>query len=573
MAVKDQTRVPQAGTSPVDFNRGNILLREVADRYPSLPKKVIENVSNALDAKATAIFVYVDLLRRVYTVRDNGSGATRERIDEALLDVGQSLKTSRDIGKYGMGLWAPATLGSIYTFTTKSRATNGDYLTWIFKKQEIRQLSRANSRLRWERQSDLRLVDRVPSFGNSEDYLPLKAGTYKDGVWWTTEVFVKGLEKDSERVSFDAPDFEYEIKSRFGRKMLKNKTTIFLKVVSEVSDSEKLIVGSDITGLRLSTETYDTPTAGRVYIDLSIPDKAARVAGRIDIMFGAGEPGECDHVFWPDFIHSGGAKHLSAEVLEVLRGGELAGFVNSPGLCMASERNRLINDQALKEVCQCLTKYVRERAMPKLKDVHDVKKNDLRRESGELALEGLKDFFQMPSVAPILERLRRQATVGSQGKGHADTGAKSLGMDTGKAVRPTGKGEGRPPSAKTAPIKAKQNHIPNVVWGEGGERQLVKGDSTGGLSFRYENHEGSSRLWSLDPATCTISININHAQWGVCEGRGLKVLVELQQRVVVGALALLSQGKDKFAVASPMVDEFVRLGVAQLVSATTPKKK
>jgi hypothetical protein len=564
-------RKEQHFTWPLGFHPGNNLASQ-ADRYPTLSEKLIESIQNGLDAKASIIMIAVNLRQRYYTVRDNGHGAEPERIMEALGNIHQSLKGPKDAGKYGIGLWAPMTIGSHYTFTTRPDKAPQSYFTCDFKRQEIARMTKENMAMPARTRLDIRRTNYTPSLKNATDYQPLRPGVDHQ-VWWSTEVAVTGLDTDPGRVEIDLADFEYEIKHRFGRKMLKTKTTIIFRYISIEGECDKVIVGSDIEGVALPTQMYDNPAAGRVYVDLRLPSEVTRVANRINIWFGAGEPGDCDHLVWGDFHLSGGTKHLSEETLEILRSGEVAGFINSSGLIMTPDRKRLVNNSALRGVCECLEKYVKEVVAPHLKDVKNTKKKKLHTDAASAAFQELSELFDSSSVAPVIARLQKMGNIGSIGKGHTPVDAKVVGAEKGVAIKAKPlKGGGGGNAGGGSGGKDRPRHTPKVVVADDApDRVLVKTDSIG-LGITHASNVGSSKLWEFDPNRCLITVNKNNSQFGICEGRGLKVLSALHRRIIIGVLSMVSVSRDSH-LTQPMAEEFVRLSVAELINDTEPKKR
>lgn len=111
-------------TSEVNFKN---LIRDLAEMYPLEVSEVVlvELVANALDAKASKIYINFDPDKKILTVTDNGSGMTHDQFDE-YHDFAAGLKTrGSGIGFAGVGAKISFNIASQVVTETKSNTFSG----------------------------------------------------------------------------------------------------------------------------------------------------------------------------------------------------------------------------------------------------------------------------------------------------------------------------------------------------------------------------------------------------------------------------------------------------------------
>ena len=81
------------GLSKLDLHAGSAILR-AANVYPTLLEVILEMVQNSSDKGALKIWITLNQKSRSLAVKDNGDGVDQSEFDEALLQVGKTIKKS-----------------------------------------------------------------------------------------------------------------------------------------------------------------------------------------------------------------------------------------------------------------------------------------------------------------------------------------------------------------------------------------------------------------------------------------------------------------------------------------------
>ena len=127
------------GGIAVKLHQGRILVDYLARFYDSLSAVVQEMVQNSIDAGATRVDTTINLKSRCIETCDNGKGASREKIEDALTSVGNTMKTGpRQYGQFGLGNFASLSIGAELTITSCPEARTSSYTDYLFVTETIR---------------------------------------------------------------------------------------------------------------------------------------------------------------------------------------------------------------------------------------------------------------------------------------------------------------------------------------------------------------------------------------------------------------------------------------------------
>src|SRR3989344_9241634 len=121
----------------VQLHVGKILVNVIGQVYPHVKDGILEYYQNSIDASARRVVLSLDKRNRDFKVWDDGHGLSRKKMGEILSQVGHSLKSERDYGRHGIGLFS--LLGKCQEFEIVSCAAGSrEYWRWTFNTDEIK---------------------------------------------------------------------------------------------------------------------------------------------------------------------------------------------------------------------------------------------------------------------------------------------------------------------------------------------------------------------------------------------------------------------------------------------------
>ena len=270
-------------TSILGVHVGNMLMR-AAGEYDTLLKTLLEGVQNAIDAKATRVFVGVDLMGRVSVLADNGVGADKEKFEAALQTVGQTQKSrQRDaLGQFGIGLISPLDKCESFEFISRP-GVRKQIRAWMFIQKNIK-TSQSSPEI------PLVELDSMPSLEEA-----FEAESQKLGQKWNTIVRMYKITTDRVVSRLTVDRLAAEIKSRFGDAMRSKKTECYLFIRDERGHLHRGKVepveykGDPIDGSPFFLSGDATGKAGKVSIELyRATEKNGRRRGEVKVSEGTG---------------------------------------------------------------------------------------------------------------------------------------------------------------------------------------------------------------------------------------------------------------------------------------------
>jgi hypothetical protein len=534
--MKQKTSPQMAGKSLVQFHAGNMMMLAVR-QYPTLLASLLEIVQNAIDSNAKEIWVRLDRAKRTLTVSDNGDGATEQQFDQALLQVGKSMKDSTKLGRWGLGLLSPIDKCEETTFTSCPKAFIDQYLEWTFRADEIR-----------EQSVEIYIPNKPQNmrFGKEKKTLKIDSKTVSQ-VTWRTRVVLKNYSTDREigRIG-SIDDLEKEIFSRYSSVMREKKILLNLEFINATGTPEikNGLVPPEYTGERLP-EFVDRRDGLRTHFRLYL----AKADGRKGKSNGTVIVGESHNPFRFPFklLAANCGEYLPDEAVKALRSGMFEGEVVSAAVSLHESRKQFNINDGLAHFGKALEQWYLEIGAHYMEEVKDTRDGARYQELGLKSMQNIEAIFRTPRFSYMREMFQylQQGTTGNKHLdveevvGLQDTPSKRTKTTSSttterKRTEPTG----TPPVEK--PKQTLKDHHPLTVTGpQGQQRNIVSGGSFG-LQFSYEKMPGERRLWIFDETVGVLRFNIRHPLWSGCETSS-KRLMQLQELVAVKAICWFAE--------------------------------
>lgn len=528
--------------SKLAFHEGKALIR-LAEKYPTLLAVILESIQNAIDTLASTVWVTVNLHRSTVTVRDDGTGATKDYFEKALLSVCHSIKPDDKMGRWGLGLISPLGKCDMFTFTSTKRGTMGPYLRWTFDTEKL------------ERQSK---IDGIP-FEEVNDIVFMPSGSTppfrKQTVPWRTEVAMRGVTKDRLIGKVELSELRDTILERFSEAMRKRGTMIVLTVVSRTKErAQEEIVALQFDGKRLPVVRYEGKDCGGTTFELYLARKKSRGrTGKVSVGIRHNDY----RVGIRDFARSATGL-LAPEVVDALTSGVFEGYIISQKCELNSDRKGFVQNDALVDFCLHLERWVQEVGLKHLQDLDDMRRDERFQVLGLKSLSIIEDMLKSPGFEHLMKVIKG-FRYGTTGTGHFPKGRVVETQEKPSvAIQGSGTKSRKGSSGTTASAPPKTDHpehSPGSVLGTlGRRRKVVRGHSTG-LQFSYDEMPGQSVLWQFDVTYGVLHFNTGHPLWEKAERKSDRVLMRFQEHITVKALTLATIPPEWTEVAEKFVYE------------------
>jgi hypothetical protein len=520
----------QEDRSSIGFHAGG-MLEMVSATYPLLQDFLLEQVQNALDAEASLIRMTVDLKRSLLVNTDNGRGVSRVKFEQALSQIGATVKDKGKLGRFGRGLISPLGKCKEFTFTSCPMRLTGDqagYLQWTFNRKAI--CSKGD-------------FDGIPVVERPElNFCRTGKGPRsRQNVAWRTQVRVVGITEDRYITRLNLNDLVAAIIDRFNTVMRKQGTVIEIRYTDrEGKQDVREVRAQDFEGRQLPSVILHGEKCGRVIANLYLAPQVRGRKRKPKVLFG--ELGDDFRLNTTGFWQSLAAllKPDRPEWIDALQSGIFTGEILGEKIRLHANRKKFETNEALADFCACLQTWFDKHGRQYIDEVRTKQKETRYQELGirtmrvvEAAIEKLEDWTD------ILDQL---AKFGTTGIGHVDGPRIGKQDEKTKATR-GGAGKKRPDHQpdtrdRSDPETEQENHRPTTVAGPTGtNRNIVKGDSTG-LQFQYMDMFPRIVPFEFDPRRGILSFNISHRHWFDCEVNDT-ALMKYQETVAFIALTLL----------------------------------
>lgn len=551
-ATKKVRSEPQYETTKVGVHVGNMLMR-AAGEYDNLLKTALEGVQNAIDARASVIFVGFDLKDRVSVLADNGEGATKEKFEQALATVGQSQKTRRRdaLGQFGIGLISPLDKCEFFEFISRP-GKRKEIRGWIFSQKHVHKSVE-------EPEIHTSVLPDMPSL--EATFEPEAA---KLGVAWNTIVRMYGITNDRVVSRLTTDKLASEIKSRFGHAMRARNATCYIFIRDEAghlhrSKVEPLVyTGDPIEGSPFILNGSQTGKAGKVSIELyRAVEKNGKRRGSVEVSEGKGAVfGKKLSVFLDQARSQIG--YDTKDSFEELNSGYFEGIIRAENLRLKPDRDSFEVDEAFFDLAVALDDWYDTVGRQYYEGEKDRTRNeryrDLTNHSIREVLEALK---MQPDLDRFLAGIRENVELGRIGQRHGDK--PNTGKDEDKSTRVKQKRQPKPggcggPSNSGGKGQTRDGDVPfGQIDQKGKQRALVKNDSTG-LWIEVTEFELSSKLWHFDPTDGKLLFNCSNDVWADLDGATSDTryqyqdgwIVHLQKWIITDVLTMLQLPRDRW---------------------------
>jgi len=517
----ENTGITAAGTIKMGIHVGNAL-RYVTDNYPTLMKVILELVQNALDSDANRIRVNVNYKTRSLSVNDNGTGISPEKFQEAISSVCGSLKKNAGkLGQFGIGMMSPLGKCKGFLITSAEKSAMHSYNRWVFDSQKI-----LSSR-------DLVAIPIAPL----PDYCYAKTGRIngpKTAVDWRTEVFINEFSNDKSVNAITLAELKNLILGQFSEAMKKLDAEIFVSIKTDKTNVNESFKAADFKGEKLGLVVYDEKSSKtKTKFDIYLSPKL-KTGRKGQILFGI----EGNDFRIPAAIFVKSTPEIDAETARVILSGSFEGSIISGGCTMHPNRKEFCDNEARLELLINLEMWVKNHGLRHLSLIKDEEKDVWFQNVGSLAIYGLEEKLknELPHLLAVVKSFR----VGTVGPGHYGFYKSKVEQDfssshlRGKST----KHEAKPQESDKLPGKPvlHPGHTPFKVGGEGTQRRLVKGHSTG-MQFVYEEMPGNDNHWEFDSEIGVLTFNTRSNIWARMEDSE-RNLILYQQYVAIKALEL-----------------------------------
>lgn len=515
--------------STIKFHEGQVLVR-LAGTYATIERVILESVQNAIDSNALFVWVTVNQKKRTISIRDNGSGASPKKFQEALHSVAYSIKDDEALGQFGLGLISPIGKCEYFTFTSSPKSTTTDpgFYRWTFNTKEIA----AQSSI------DGIPMETVPKLLFSHVQLSLKG---RDVVNWRTEVTMHGVTADRvvSRLSLD--DLSAAIRDRFSAAMRRKGTTVYLKLVSSKGETQSQeVTAVEFLGDKLPVKKYDGKNCGVTSFNLFLSPKTKQGRkGKVSV----GIKGNDYRIGIADFVESSRSL-LHPETIDILCSGTFEGYVISESCELHPGRRSFVENDALLEFCIHLDRWAQEVGTDLVLKLGDRLREERYQALGIKSMRLIEDMLKLPEFEPLMNVVKA-FKIGTIGVGHFEPGRVGKQQEqptittTGGVTKPNRAERRRKKFGKPLPLPKTDHpgHTPFTVGGpEGRRRRFVRGHSTG-LQFSYEEMPGKNDLWELDTKYGVLRFNTRHPLWEQAEKKD-SVLIRFQEHIAIRALAV-----------------------------------
>lgn len=535
-----------ARSSQLDFHKGKALLT-LANTYPTLTQVLLEIVQNALDAAATRVYITVNWRERSVRVQDNGDGASIDDFEQAMSQVGMTMKAVGKLGRFGLGLISPLGKCATFTFTSRPRKSSDDYLEWTFVTKNIE-----------DQHSYVRIPRRIR---------PDLRGRGRPN--WSSEFMLRRITDDRviSRISLD--ELEASINENYDRVLKRNKVNIRVEVIDANGKTveERRIKAKPFTGRRLREFVVEERDAGKVSFQLYLVDNSPKGRkGKILV----GEMGD-DFRFPLRYVFQSMGELFTPEVLAVLRSGTFAGEITAEKVSLNSSRKSFEKNAALTGLCVAIEEWYEKEGSRLYKDAQESKQEARYQDLGLRSLRKIEDLLRKPEFAGLLKVIEG-FRFGTQGIGHYETPKKESGDQLDPSIsthgarvpkETNGQYAGRGP--QNPPKKEYPQHVPGTVVGpEGVYRRRVRRNSFG-LQFSYYATD-SEKIWELDITEGRLNFNVRHPLWVICSEKADRHVMRLQEFLAIQALTLYSMpdhmAEHQRVVVDALVEPYVHLILA-----------
>ena len=548
---------PEQDKSKLNVNLGQILMM-VAGTYPSLLDATLEQVQNALDAKATVIGIRINLKKRGLDIVDNGQGVTRHKFERCLAQIGKTVKSRDKMGRWGRGMISYLGKCEKFSFTScyyRKTPDQTGFLEWTFVTADIEGMSDAGAVPLKERQEIKYHATRT----NPKRHKP-GANFF---VPWRTRIKAWGIVKDRTITRMTAQDLAEQILDKFGPVMRKLGTVVHIDFISDDNVRVELrVVAKEYEGRPLDEAIYENEDCGETRFRIFIAKKTPRGARKGSVCFG--EIGDdfripsSSRAFWNSVQGV-----LPDEVAQALKSGIFEGEIACQGVELDAGRKKFMVNDALIGMCVCIERWFEDIGQKHLDIVESHIREARFQKLGLRALKVVEGLLDSQGLRDLIKEFK----VGTIGAGHKK--ANPIGKQKKKALATRGQQSKAKPNAKGEargePDTDLPKHQPGTVTGpDGRRRQLVRGHSTG-LQLDFDEIGTSGAPFKFDIKTGVLTFNTSHRFWFECEETDTGLMRYIETVATFAISQLMLSNDDNEAIVTNVISETLAFMVHNIV--------
>ncbi|MFA6404961.1 MAG: ATP-binding protein [Candidatus Paceibacterota bacterium] len=481
----------------VALHQGKVMYR-LAKNYADLSAVIKEVVQNSVDSCAKRIAIQISVPQRTFTVYDNGSGASREKITQALQSIGNTLKDVGKYGQFGLGLISPISIAREFTLTSCPAPRRSDFMEYRFVTATIIKQKQVS-------------IPSSPVSGLEHDP--------NGKTWWRTKVNVGGITKDRRTSHLDPAELTSDIALKFGDAIRERQIDITIDITNDDGHQSILKVEApQFSGRKIDVFKEEMPESGKVKVELYIAPLGRR--GRQGkVVFGTmNNPSRLSPKQFVDCT----VTLLDQPVAKALLSGVFEGQVLCEKVALHADRTKFEENDALFVLCEVLGFWHKKVGKKIIIEVEEQASDDRFQRIGVQVMP----YAELLLKQVEFESVARLITVGSVGPEHVKVSRKQIiGQDDGTSVSIGGKpfeekeickgGSGS--GGKTIPKIDHPLHKPGLVYGPRGRKRTDVRSSSTGLRFEHVEMEDFRVPFVFEPRTGMLSFNINNPNWGLCQ--------------------------------------------------------
>lgn len=485
-----------------------------------------ENVQNALDANAKAVWVTVNHKNATISVRDNGDGVSIDEFNAASDQKGKTYKQDdNSVGQFNEGFLSPLGKCEYFTFTSKSKDSDPSepYYRWTLVTEDIFE-SDVPVELNTE-PIEYKFARNRPKSDSSQS------------VPWRSEMMMYNFKTTA---PFDAHEILLECTRKYRVKMLSIDATLHLTVIDKSGKrTMNEFKAQKFAGKKLKVwNKVDGENETRIELYHSIATDKSNPGVRVSALKRQYDlpvstllnQETCSAVL-----------HQDKDLISALNSNIFQGKIESNLLVLKSTRDGFEEDERLLEFLEHLEAWWNEVGRTEFAKLQNNESLEIFYNCAKKAQDAFRKLTEDPEIRKLLENLRRSKPIGI-GDGliaEADKHGDSVVLTGSEGPYETPEPTKRDP--KTPPGKPG-----GKTWGiaNGGTKAVTV--SYRGLIIKESQELDSSTPWQIELASLTVFVNIEHQYYSRCYDvaaiKREKAITDYQKKVLFQALSLVTSG-------------------------------
>lgn len=484
-----------------------------------------ENVQNALDANAKAVWVTVNHKNATISVRDNGDGVSIDQFNAASGQKGKTYKQDdNSVGQFNEGFLSPLGKCEYFTFTSKSKDSDSSepYYRWTLVTEDI-------------------FGSDVPVELNSEpiEYKFARNRPKSDSsqsVPWRSEMMMYNFKTTA---PFDAHEILLECTRKYRVTMLSIDATLHLTVIDRSGKrTMNEFKAQKFAGKKLKVwNKVDGENETRIELYHSIATDKSNPGVRVSALKRQYDLPVSTLLSQETCL---AVLHQDKDLISALNSNIFQGKIESNLLVLKSTRDGFEEDERLLEFLEHLEVWWNEVGRTEFAKLQNNESLEIFYNCAKKAQDAFKKLTEDPELQKLMESLRRSKPAGINDGliAEADKHGDSI-VDNGS----DGKFPKQDPKDKTKNPGGKPGGKPRGSLEEGNKPVTV---SYKGLRIKESQELDSSTPWQIDLATLTVFVNIEHQYYSRCfdvtAGKKEKAITDYQKKVLFQALSLITSG-------------------------------